>query len=165
MIAVLGILSLILVPQFSLYGDKAMGTTALADCKSIVSMYTAYNMDSTTPLTLTKLAEMVGMPTAIGGGTTAYSDASGSKALSAFSANGVTYTYRRGDAVLRCVITFADQKMIWDSTLNNPARQDALAQGLKIAGTKDSGKTAITNAGTIGQLGYVAATTLTFPTK
>ena len=164
MIAVLGILSLILVPQFSLYGDKAMGTTALADVKSIQSMAIAYNMDNITPLNLGSLAPLVGMTAkkTTGWGTTdAAYDASGSKAIQYnTTTNQVTYYYRRGDAQLKCVLSLNTQEQVWDTTVTDAKRQDALAQGLKITGTKD-GKTALTATGTVGQLGKG---TITFPT-
>ena len=144
-----------------------MGTTAKADVKSVLSMATAYNMDSIDALTLQKLGELVGMNTAVGGtgaAAKAYTDASSSKALSSFTTTAagttVLYTYRRGDVTLQCELNLSTQEEKWTCTLTDAKRFDALAQGLKINGTTKgtSGTTGTVPSavGTVGQLGYAA---------
>ena len=140
-----------------------MGTTALADAKSALSLSIAHNMDSVEPLTSTILATYMGMPTAVAGGTDTYQDASGSKTISYNpTTNEITYYYRRGDVVLQGIINLTTQQMIWNSTLANKDRAKALAQGLKVTPNNTTADLSAKST-QVGQLGYEAAGTLKFP--
>ena len=147
-----------------------MGTTALADAKSCLSLAIAHNMDSVEPLTTEILAGYMGMPKKVagtGGGADSFLDSSGSKAISYNSTNNtITYYYQRGDVKLKGEIDLTTQQMKWTSTLSDLKRAKALAQGLKIAapaaGTGQNANVA-SGAATVGQLGVGAADALKFP--
>lgn len=129
-IAILGTLSLILVPQFSLMGDKAMGTAAATDAKAILSLAIAFNMDHTTAMTQADLNTMLGQVAA------GNSDASGSKSatLSPANPNIINYTYQRGGVQLLGSIDLTDQKVTWriGSGTLDARRKKSIAEGLKI---------------------------------
>lgn len=126
-IAILGTLSLILVPQFSLMGDKAMGTAAATDAKAILSLAIAFNMDHTTAMTQADLNTMLGQVAA------GNSDASGSKSAT-LAGNTINYTYQRGGVQLVGSIDLTDQKVTWriGSGTLDARRKKSIAEGLKI---------------------------------
>ena len=138
-----------------------MGTTALADAKSALSLAIAHNMDSVTPLDSAQLATYMGMPKANAASDTFF-DSSGSTSISYDQAtNKITYHYQRGDVKLKGEIDLTTQQMEWTTSLTNADRVKALAQGLKIAPPTGAGPFTNTNAA-VGQLGI--DTGLTFPT-
>ena len=137
-----------------------MGTTAVADAKSALSLSIAHNMDSTDQLTTQILAGYLGMPKAL---TNAYADASGSKAVSYDqTTNTITYYYIRGDVKLKGEINLTTQENTWSTTLTDAKRFNALAQGLKVAGAGSTATSPVNQQAAVGTLGV--DTGITFPT-
>lgn len=125
-IAVLGTLSLILVPQFSLTGDKAMGTTALSDAKTILTMAVAFNLESTEPMEQDDLNQIMGF-------VPPNTDGSGSKSATLVDSNTILYTYTRGGVELRGRIDIPLQHTSWSLSGGvSDRRREAIAEGLKI---------------------------------
>lgn len=129
-IAILGILAVVLVPQFTVFGDKAMGTTALSDMKNAMSLVIAHNMDSTTSAQQDDLVKMLGLDTN-------NKDSSGSKTITIDTTGTViTYVYARGGVTLTGTGDTKNQSMTWtvSGIASGTNRFDALKEGLKFQG-------------------------------
>lgn len=138
---ILGILSFLLIQRFSLMGDKAMGTTARMDSRSLVAALAAdrtYNLVAGgTALTQTKLNTYLGL-------TSSGTDPTGAKTIllgrhdpklgySDQDPNFVTYSYQRGGVKVIAIIDLTSNVTLWHvSGMDDPRRIGALCDGLKI---------------------------------
>ena len=146
-----------------------MGTTALADAKSALSLTIAHNMDNVQAITNKELWQYMGLDSATG------KDASGSKFMTlqanttsptaaptaAGTGSYIIYQYTRGGVILECAIDLTNQTMTWNTNNNDAKRVKALADGLKITAPAASGTgTTVTGTAKVGTIGIV--TTLKF---
>lgn len=139
-LAVLGVLSFLLIQQFSLVGDKAMGTTARMDCRSLLSALAAdraYKLAAgDTRLTQPEVNTALGLDD---NGV----DASGSKTVLVgrhdpklgvdLDPSFVTYIYQRNDTTLTAIIDLNSNAVLWHvAGVTDSRRINALCDGLKI---------------------------------
>lgn len=92
-IAILAMLIGMLLPRFTNYTDKAMGTSAGVDIKNILTIATAYNLDNSNEITINEMTTQTGIPAT--GTPKSLADATGGQ---------FTYTYTRGGATIVATI-------------------------------------------------------------
>lgn len=104
-IAILAMLIGMLLPRFTNYTDKAMGTSAGVDIKNILTIATAYNLDNSTEIAIGDLTTQTGIPTT--GTPKSLADATDGK---------YTYTYTRGGAKVEATIDVRTSEITYKIT-------------------------------------------------
>ena len=122
--------------------DKAMGTAALSDARSVLSIAISHNMDNVAAISQDDLNRYMGL-TYVSGTTGPARDQSGSKTMEVDQNNNtITYTYTCGGVALTGTINVATQSVTWqvsgigqnaDQTNDpNNTRYRAFCEGLKV---------------------------------
>lgn len=94
-IAILGFLAAMLVPKYTNFTDKAMGTAAAADARNILTVATSHYMDSNAMLSAADLQKAVGLV------------ANKGKTLT-LTGTVVTYKYERSGVTITATINIDD---------------------------------------------------------
>lgn len=127
-IAIIGILTATLMPRYIEYTDKAFGTTALSDAKTILTAGTAFAMDNEALPTLKEIAERVGFKD---DGT---SDVKGKKLVATDAATGIyQYTFVRGGATVTADINIVDGTIAYKVVCSNASKKARVESALGIA--------------------------------
>lgn len=144
--AILGLLSLILIPQVSLYVTKAMGTTALTDSKVVMAAALTHNLTNKSKFAQKDLDKRMGL---VNGKDTGAGKTMGvvgvvlvpdptapADATKATADYVLTYRYERGGVTLQGIMYIMSQNTTWsvsglDAT-KDAKRIAAIEDGLKI---------------------------------
>ena len=129
-----------------------MGTAALSDAKSMMSIAIAHNMDNVEGIKQTDLKDYFGLD------DQGY-DASKSKFM-VITTNGKAghYDYKRGGITLHAELDYETQKIKWNTDCTNDTRVKALADGLKISAPASISGATATDSCIGGTCGFGDAT-------